>query len=275
MRSLKKIFIFSILTLFFSVIIFFVKFFFLDIEQTEIDFIEDNFIEPAWLDAPKEKKPIKKIVHKKEKVKYTYLPNSFKRDVKVINHRFSLDRFFLSDFIESQINFLNIYLYKDKKDVRGRMKSKKIHLFWASLMPKKEILSVAIHEFWHFFDLYILQKGLYEDISDFFYDISWESTTVIKSSQKQMDFVSGYAMTNKYEDFAESFTYYILHNRDFLEKAQKSKVLQKKYDFFGEYVFINSEFQENFSKNNHKIKPYYRDITKIDYDLALFLDYLK
>ena len=35
------------------------------------------------------------------------------------------------------------------------------------------------------------------------------------------DFVSWYAMTNKYEDFAESFTYYILHNKDFLNKTKK------------------------------------------------------
>jgi len=44
-------------------------------------------------------------------------------------------------------------------------------------------------------------------------------------------------MTNKYEDFAESFTYYILHNKDFQEKAQKSKLLQKKYDYFNIFLF--------------------------------------
>jgi hypothetical protein len=39
-------------------------------------------------------------------------------------------------------------------------------------------------------------------------------------------------MTNKYEDFAESFAYYILHNNDFLEKTKKSNILLEKYDFF-------------------------------------------
>jgi hypothetical protein len=39
-------------------------------------------------------------------------------------------------------------------------------------------------------------------------------------------------MTNKYEDFAESFTYYVLHNDDFKNKSTKSKILKKKYDYF-------------------------------------------
>jgi hypothetical protein len=50
-------------------------------------------------------------------------------------------------------------------------------------------------------------------------------------------------MTNKYEDFAESFTYYILHNEDFLTKSENSLVLKRKYDFFGKYVFRNHIFE--------------------------------
>jgi hypothetical protein len=44
-------------------------------------------------------------------------------------------------------------------------------------------------------------------------------------------------MTNKYEDFAESFTYYILHNDDFALKAEKSDILKKKYNFFNIFLF--------------------------------------
>jgi hypothetical protein len=49
-------------------------------------------------------------------------------------------------------------------------------------------------------------------------------------------------MTNKYEDFAESFTYFVLHNEDFLYKTQDSQVLKKKYDFFNTYLFRDFEF---------------------------------
>jgi hypothetical protein len=55
----------------------------------------------------------------------------------------------------------------------------------------------------------------------------------------QKDFVSGYAMTNKYEDFAESLTYYILHNKDFLDKTKTSRILKRKYNFFSFYIFPN------------------------------------
>jgi hypothetical protein len=93
-------------------------------------------------------------------------------------------------------------------------------------------MSVAIHEFAHYVDLYFLEKKVITDISNYYYKLSWESTRILKADQKQQDFVSGYAMTNKYEDFAESFTYYLLHNKAFKIKAEKSLILQEKYDFF-------------------------------------------
>jgi hypothetical protein len=78
---------------------------------------------------------------------------------------------------------------------------------------------------------------VFTDTSYYFYNISWESIKVLKPGLEQKDFVSGYAMTNKYEDFAESFTYYILHNDDFLEKSRQSALLRAKYDFFSKYLF--------------------------------------
>ena len=142
-------------------------------------------------------------------------------------------------------------------------------------MKEAESLSVTIHEFWHFLDLYILEKKVTKDISDFFYEISWINTTTLKPSMEQKDFVSGYSMTNKYEDFAESFTYYILHNNDFYEKSLLSETLKKKYDFFSDYIFRNDEFKTNSYKTINYISDYYRDITKIEYSLQNFLQYLK
>jgi hypothetical protein len=81
-------------------------------------------------------------------------------------------------------------------------------------------------------------------------------------------------MTNKYEDFAESLTYYILHNKNFLEKSKKSKILEKKYRFFKKNLFRNDEFVD-VDYTNDEIKDYYWDITKIDYNLKKFLHYLK
>ena len=38
-----------------------------------------------------------------------------------------------------------------------------------------------------------------------FYQLSWIDINIMKAGLNTKDFVSGYAMTNKYEDFAESF----------------------------------------------------------------------
>jgi len=59
---------------------------------------------------------------------------------------------------------------------------------------------------------------------------------------KMGDFVSGYALSNKYEDFAESFSFYVFHNDIFRDRALKNVSLQKKYDFFKTYVFDHEEF---------------------------------
>lgn len=83
-------------------------------------------------------------------------------------------------------------------------------------------------------------------------------------------------MTNKYEDFAESFTYYVLHNRDFTQKMETSEVLQKKYQFFQKYVFRDETFQNtSFVDGPHTVKEYYRDITKIPFSSTKLLQYLK
>lgn len=142
-------------------------------------------------------------------------------------------------------------------------------------MSDEEFLSVLIHEFAHYIDIYALPGSHFGDESQKFYDISWESVSVMKKGLDGSDFVSGYAMTNKYEDFAESYTYYVLHNKDFSKKSQKSKILAKKYDFFKNYIFDkNMFFKENFSAWE-EYKPYYWDVTKIPIDVKNFLQYLQ
>ena len=70
-------------------------------------------------------------------------------------------------------------------------------------------------------------------------------------------------MTNKYEDFSESFTYYVLHNLDFREKAKESDLLLDKYIYFEKYLFRNDEFKTDSFKTTTQVKDYYRDITKV------------
>ena len=46
------------------------------------------------------------------------------------------------------------------------------------------------------------------------------------------DFVSGYGMSNPFEDFAESQNMYLYHREIFVYLASTSKVLQRKYEYF-------------------------------------------
>ena len=120
-----------------------------------------------------------------------------------------------------------------------------------------------------------LEKQVIYDISDKFYDISWDDTKTLKNWSDKNDFVSWYAMTNKYEDFAESFTYYILFNDDFRKKTWKSNLLEEKYNFFSNYVFKNDEFKKTNFKYEHDLTDYVRDSTKINFSIKNFLEYLQ
>jgi hypothetical protein len=47
-------------------------------------------------------------------------------------------------------------------------------------MEKDELLAIFIHEFSHYIDIYSLSRKSGEDISNQFYNISWDTTKIIK-----------------------------------------------------------------------------------------------
>ena len=283
----KDFFKICVFTLIFSFLIFIAKNYFFWWKIThENSIIEEKYISPVSLKEEVNninydelnKKVEEKIIanlSSAAKFKYNFIPEYFFFEPELKPYLDSMDSFLNSKIIEPKISFLELFLNKQKWEVRGKMKNKALHLFGVYDMWIWESLSVTIHEFWHFLDLYILEKKVSFDISDYFYEISWINTTTLKAWLEQKDFVSGYSMTNKYEDFAETFTYYVLHNDDFYEKSLKSEILKRKYDFFSNYVFKNDEFKTNIYKTSIEVKDYYRDITKIEYSLQNFLQYLK
>jgi hypothetical protein len=295
---LKKIFFLILLTIIFSLLIFFVKNVFLWWEKYRYEHIETNYMEPEIkedhkeektkeetkiiLNAPEKiskKEDIEEIKEKikietiKKKIIFSYFPKSFEKNV--FEYKNILLNFLENKFFNPKIKELKIGMYKNIIDSRGKMKNKTLKFFWVLKMEQNEFLAVGIHEFAHYIDLYFLEKLVFKDISDYFYNISWESTKVMKKWNKGEDFVSWYAMTNKYEDFAESLTYYILHNLDFYEKWKKSKILKKKYDFFTRNLFREWNFIWTDFSPSQKIKNYYRDTTKINFNLKKFLLFLK
>ena len=278
MKKFLKIFV---LALFFSILIFILKYYF-SWQKNKIEFIEENFIEHSLLEEKIEDyvKQKKQDDEKKDndlnsvrKYFFYYFPDYFEIDslkyTKILNFILS------SKVFDDKVIKLNLELYEKIVDARGKMKGGAVKLFWVLDLKESELVSVFIHEFAHYVDIYFLEKKVTYDLSNDFYSISWDSIKILKKWQTNKDFVSWYAMTNKYEDFAESYTYYVLHNFDFLKKAKKSSILMKKYDFFEKFIFRKSEFKETDFSLNNEVKGYYWDITKIDFSLENFLHYLK
>ncbi|MCF7906168.1 hypothetical protein K9L63_03205 [Candidatus Gracilibacteria bacterium] len=140
---------------------------------------------------------------------------------------------------------------------RGMSNGEKIIINTGFIKNNDELTSVFVHELGHTMDLeelHSINGGASEfrdndkiifkgDPSVYFYRISWKNATTKKSSIRISDFVSGYAATNPFEDFAESFLMYRLHGEIFRAQAQKSDILKQKYDFLKNNVFDGKEFQ--------------------------------
>lgn len=210
----------------------------------------------------------------KEKVIFRYIPLGLEERIQ--NSYTPIAEVFVYERdILKHIDEMKVFLYNNRTDRRGRMKGKNIHMFGVPQMSDEEFLSVFLHEFAHYFDIHSFSKNSFWDESQKFYDISWDWVNVLSPWLDQTDFVSGYSMTNQYEDFAESYLYYILHNRAFLQKAETSEALKRKYNFFRKYVFEKNQFYKESFARDENIEAYYWDITKISVDVKKFLQYLQ
>jgi len=280
---MRKISLFIISFIFFSFSIFFLKDYFFWVSENDLNkSIEEKYIEPSInkneyiissANIKEKNGNIQVSLQSAYNIDYIYYPKNF--EGKIYEYVNPFKAFLNNKSIVSKIDDIRVEFHKEKNDVRWKMKNHSVKLYGIKNMDIYECSSVWIHEFGHFIDLYYLKKWIYTDLSDYFYNISWESTKIMKWWQNQADFVSGYAMTNKYEDFAESFTYFILHNEDFLAKTSKSELLKKKYNYFIKYLFRDWEFVWTDFSDNNEILDYYRDITKIKFSLENFLEFLK
>ncbi len=176
--------------------------------------------------------------------------------------------------LESLVTPITVDLVDDRVEPRGNMTMEAVSLV-VPLATESESLKVFAHELGHVVDLQFLVPGkILSDPSDSFYEISWVDMTTKKPKMALSDFVSGYAMTNKYEDFGESFNYYLFHNSDFAKRAKLSKSLQAKYAFFQKKVFLSQEFIGTGFEMD-PIPKYTWDTTKIPIALNKYLFYIK
>ncbi len=173
-------------------------------------------------------------------------------------------------------SFKGFHLFVDGKqrEPRGKVQGK-----YMTLTPhtrtNSEFIKLLAHEIGHFVDLYKLtSKDHKGDPSNEFYKISWQSRNVKYPGTSMKSFISGYGASNKYEDFAECFVWYIFHNSDFIDRAIRHEDIRKKYIFFATYVFPHGQFQgTDFTL--HKVPNYIWDTTKVPIFFQNYLYFLR
>ena len=251
----------------------------IDVPIIEKESLTDEVVIPeseeTWAEIIPEESPDLPAASEKElrQIYFSYIPTTLRWPVK--NYRDVTRDFINDDEFWSKIGALTVEFHEHRSDVRWKMKNKTIKIFDPEEMWEPEFLALFTHEFAHYLDLYFFSKSPFWDISEDFYAISWEWVKTMKRGQSQTDFVSGYAMTNKYEDFAETLTYYMFHNADFQKKAETSKPLFWKYKFLTDRLFENDVFVGTDFSPDSEIKSYYWDITKIEIESENFLQYLQ
>lgn len=109
-----------------------------------------------------------------------------------------------------------------------------------------------------------------DDLSLEFYQLSFEDEKTRKKTSSDLDFVSGYAMSDPFEDFAETITYYRLHGLEFKKLMKNNSILKKKYNFMKEKVFNNAEFDTGNLNNIADSTKRNYDTTILDYNLTNF-----
>jgi hypothetical protein len=143
-----------------------------------------------------------------------------------------------------------------------------------------ELAAVMIHEMGHVTDIGMVSGSFLSGKSEFvdgtvpiykddksleFYRISWKDSENLKDNAEKKDFVTGYAATDPFEDFAESYIMYVLHGAKFRTMTRWNEKLRQKYDYLRVNIFDNKEF--NGLMGN--VSPYQRryDSTLIPYEL--------
>lgn len=182
-----------------------------------------------------------------------------------------------------QVKKLTLYYTKDGR--RGLAGGNGSVILRCLNVTEAELASVLTHEVGHTVDATLLTgadkerpSGFYDfdkpvlddDKSATFYRISWLSETLKKPSTIGLDFVSTYAATDPFEDFAETYAYYRLHGIEFRKLMESSESLKLKYQFMRDNVFNGEEF--DVGNANAEIVATYRnyDVTVLPFPIKSF-----
>lgn len=153
-------------------------------------------------------------------------------------------------------NLKKVVIFDDINKPRALAGASSLHLR-SDIFSLPEAEKVIIHETGHLVDLgglisqdFSEKSGFVDgslpvfadDVSADYYALSWNDTDSWNVDTTIQDFVSRYGATDPFEDFAESFLFYVAHGASFRELAAENAELAKKYDFFKNEVFAGEEF---------------------------------
>ena len=146
-----------------------------------------------------------------------------------------------------------------------------------------ELVGVLVHEVGHIMDTGVLTGSSKTTISEFrdgtarvyendpsleFYRLSFENEATLREDASEYDFVSGYAMSDPFEDFAETYAYYILHGTEFRDLTDNNLILSKKYEYMKTVVFEGREYFNGDEEIDQTERHY--DVTVLPYDMERF-----
>jgi hypothetical protein len=89
-------------------------------------------------------------------------------------------------------------------------------------------------------------------------------------NSQDLDFVTGYAKTDPFEDFAETYNFYLLHGAQFKEMAKTNKQILRKYLYMKYYIFAGKEYNNDPYTSVLTAARYY-DSTRLTYDPGKFV----
>lgn len=122
----------------------------------------------------------------------------------------------------------------------------------------KEFIGVFMHEAGHVIDIAYHQGTISAKESAFrdgaiplylndpsieFYNDNWLDDRTQKPNVPSLNFVTGYAASDPFEEFAESYHVFVLQGEAFRTVAGKNAVLKKHYDFIAGRLYDGRDFE--------------------------------
>lgn len=175
----------------------------------------------------------------------------------------------------------DVYVQFDRPNQRGLASGRAIILYagfdLSDPAERDEARALFVHEFGHITDIGCIigrspEASAFvdgstpvpvDDPSVSFYSISWVNSHQRRSDSRAADFASGYAASDPFEDFAETYAYFALQEPAFAARAAENPVIAQKYQWMKTYAFAEGAPNALGQSVWHGIVPW--DVTLLPY----------